>query len=298
MQLKRVVQSKTSRFQGELQRSKVPNTVISLKPPILLTNPLPFNINIRLVDTNVPVIEYFDMKPKVVQPTGNNLPRESVIYLLKSLEESERTKLWSDISFGFELHTDNLYINKILQMLREPCVVDLTMKLDNQFAPEITQVKLMNETMTGEKTNYAFSLKEGKYNNLEIGSIVALDKDEGERGRVEYFLIGSSQLSINKTTGVVSLNGAIDAENENVIVFYCYARDMAESSDYKQSETVRFTLEVIDENESTPMILSSMHFKTLRENDQSTQLPAILGHVSCSDNDISAHVTLLMEAIR
>ena len=55
----------------------------------------------------------------------------------------------------------------------------------------------MNKLMTiGD--NYSFSLKEGKYSDFEVGSIVALDKDEGDLGRVEYFLIGTSQQSLIK----------------------------------------------------------------------------------------------------
>lgn len=233
-----------------------------------------------------------------MEPSESGTITECVVYLAKSLETSNTTKLWSNIEFKLEFFTQNWYMNQVLNLLREePLTVDLTIKLDNQFAPEITQVKLMNELMAlGD--NYSFSLKEGKYSEIEVGSIVALDKDEGDLGRVEYSLIGTSQLKINKTTGVISIDGILDAENEKTIVFFCYARDMATSAVSKQSETVRFTLNVLDVNEFEPMIQTSMQFKALRENEEKTKLPVVLGSVSCFDSDVSADLKLTMESIR
>ena len=60
---------------------------------------------------------------------------------------------------------------------------------------------------------------------------------------------------------------------------------------------VEFTIEILDVNEFPPMLMTDMHFLTVRENDPNVTAPAVLGTITCYDHDISASLTLTMNSI-
>ena len=95
----------------------------------------------RLVDLQMPVTEFFDIKPESVEPSESGAITECVVYLAKSLEASNITKLWS--KFKLEFYTQNWYTNQVLNLLREePFVVDLTIKLIISFLPRSLKLNL------------------------------------------------------------------------------------------------------------------------------------------------------------
>ncbi len=114
---------------------------------------------------------------------------------------------------------------------------------------------------------------------------------------MEYFLIGSSLLNINQKTGIIEINGILDAENEQSLTFFCYAHDMADTSFRKQSPMVKFTINIVDVNEFEPILMTDMNFLTIHENDLSVTRPASLGTVTCYDHDITSSLTLTIDSI-
>ena len=256
-----------------------------------MTNPLPIDLNIHLTDKNLLAADFFNVQPNhilsnVVSKSVAAVPVECDLFLAKSLD-TELTKLWTKIEMNIELGTSNEYLNKLLAMLNQHGIV-LDITFENQNAPKIVQ--RIPETLN-------ITIDEGKYTKREIGSIKAEDLDVGEQGQLEYFLFGSGLLEIDKKTGVIYITGSLDAENEQQITFFCFARDMAESSISKQSEIVTFTLSVNDINEFHPIIQIDKQFLDMSENDETIVSPSSLANINCFDNDVDAELTLEMNAI-
>lgn len=278
------------------------NTAIKLNPIILVNNPLPVELNIELIDQDLPVTDFMAIKPNTVSPSPDQsrvlLPTECVLYLTKSLETSPTTKLWTNIQFSVQFRTNSFYLNTVFGLLK-PLEIQLTINFDNQFAPEVTEVQVLDKLLVNKDrpATYIARMNEGTFADFEFGSIKAVDNDVGDMGRVEYFLIGSSLLSIDKMTGRILINGTLDAENEHSLAFFCYARDMGDEATRKQSGMIEFIISISDVNEYAPMITSDMHFLTIYENDKSVVAPEILGSVSCYDHDVSAKLKLVINSI-
>ena len=91
----------------------------------------------------------------------------------------------------------------------------------------------------------------------------------------------------------------LDAENEQSLTFFCYARDMAEvESERKQSSMVEFTISILDVNEFEPVIMTDMHLFMIHENDKKIVAPAVLGSIACYDHDIGSELKLMLNSIR
>ena len=303
-QLKRIVQLSGSRLnaaslKGLLQRSKLVNTTISLSSLLLASNPLPVGVHLNLVSnlgTHVEAVEYVGLEPARLKPATHSvdgfshLPVEVVLYLAKSLQVNQ-TQGWTSLSFNLKATARSSdYLNTILSSL-EGVDINLEIEFENNHAPMIVDVSPLNGVI---------SLDEGVYVNKIIGSIKAVDLDKGEPGRLEYFLIGSTLLEINKTTGEIFISGSLNAENEQTVKFYCYARDMAPMALSKQSEMIEFNLNVNDLNEFTPSIQPTLVFLTLNENDQSLVFPNVIDNteITCFDRDQTADVKLNLVSVR
>lgn len=85
---------------------------------------------------------------------------------------------------------------------------------------------------------------------------------------VQYFMIGSSLLEMNKSTGDVYLNGELDAESEQEIKFYCYPKDLAQGPLSKQTEMVEFTILVKDVDEFRPILQPPSSFIVVKRMSQ------------------------------
>lgn len=205
------------RYRAAVYKSSVQSTKINLEPMIQIENQFPYDIHVGVEGKHS---KYFDVTPKVVKSTTHNFgPTEVVLSLKDSLEKYEDDLIGMvALDFSIALRTSNDYVNKLLKTIGT-LKVKIDLKNENKYEPKI-------ESIWPESG--IIYLDEGFYSNQEIAGIQAYDRDRGDPGRLEYFLIGNSNLlQINQTTGTVYLNGIMDAESEQSIVFFCYARDLA-----------------------------------------------------------------------
>ena len=56
----------------------------------------------------------------------------------------------------------------------------------------------MDKIVDAQPANFETVINEGKYSKKLIASLKAIDRDSGDSGRIEYFLIGSSLLEISR----------------------------------------------------------------------------------------------------
>jgi len=127
-----------------------------------------------------------------------------------------------------------------------------------------------------------------------------MDRDRGDPGRLEYFLLGSNLLTMNRTTGIVYLDGTLDAETEQKIKFYCFARDLAPKPFGMNSELVEFTIEVKDVDEFPPILQPSLMFIDMKENDVSSVYPDSIQNylLDCYDKDFNSSLEIDLQSIR
>ncbi len=129
-QIKRFVQVKQefSKFTGQIHRSKVIDTRVSVVPNILITNPLPLELKLKLIDTELNAqkdllqSKYLKISPTKLESWIDNSfftkPNEIQLVLSKSLEEENKTAEWTTFKFKLRLYTaDNQFINPLLETL-------------------------------------------------------------------------------------------------------------------------------------------------------------------------------------
>lgn len=205
------------RFKGQIYRSHVETQKINLEPIIQLENQFPYDIYLNLTGE---FSKYFKVSPRVVKSSPINIaPTEIEISLREPIEKLKDVFDYVTVAeLEVFMYTHNRYLNQLLNAIG-PIEIKLDIRNENKYQPKVDGYSPKDKTIR---------LDEGTYSNYEIASITAYDRDRFDPGRLEYFMIGNSNLlEINRTTGVVYLNGELDAEADQPIVFFCYARDLA-----------------------------------------------------------------------
>ena len=252
-----------SKFSGQIHRSKIVDTRVTVTPNMLVVNPLPYELKLKLDDTelnklkNLNQAKYFCIKPNVLDTLSDQQPTQLELSLQRSLEDDPITAEWTKLTFHLSFYTNNNYIDPLLELMSVP--FELTLGADNVYAPVIVQLFPQDLKIV---------INEGKYTRTRIASINAIDRDKNDAGLVQYFMIGSSLLEMNKSTGDVYLNGELDAESEQEIKFYCYPKDLAQGPLSKQTEMVEFTILVKDVDEFRPILQPPSSFIVVKRMSQ------------------------------
>lgn len=162
----------------------------------------------------------FKITPVLVRSSPINIsPTPIDLSLRTTLDKyEEEFQYITVIELDCEMSTQNEYVNKLLSALG-PIKIKIDIKNENKYEPEIVSYKPNDKKII---------LDEGTYTHREIAEIQGFDRDRFDPGRLEYYLIGNTDiLEINRTTGIVYLTGPLDAEVDQPTVFFCFARDMA-----------------------------------------------------------------------
>ena len=188
---------------------------VETRPPIQIENQFPYDISVELAG---PDSKHFRIEPSLI-PAGANLGLKQIrLYLRESLADLEaELEHRQALSIEIKMRTSNEYVNELLDI-----IADLKVKVNlmsrNDYEPKIQFV---------EPKSGIVQLKEGNYDNEKIGVVKGVDRDRGDPGRIEYHMIGNDKLfSVDLITGVVRLNGRLDAELERSITFYLFAKDL------------------------------------------------------------------------
>ena len=277
------------RFQATLQRSSPHNTQLELQPSIQIRNPFPYDLFFELIGSHA---KYFRVSPSYLKQMSsiNFVPNKLTINLISSIENEKETDFISRMKFDIKLRSNNSYLNELLDVIGT-LKINVDLLSENKYEPRIYAV---------EPDTKVIVLDEGTYYNKKIAKIKAMDRDRGDPGRLEYFLLGSNLLTMNRTTGIVYLDGTIDAETEQNIKFYCFARDLAPKPFGMNSELVEFTIVVKDVDEFPPILHPSLMFIDMKENDMSSVYPNSIQNylLDCFDKDFNSSLEIDLESIR
>ena len=278
------------RFRSSVFRNSGKNAKLAMRPSLQIRNPFPFDIYLELSGPNA---KLFKLNQKILKPAGliNFIPVEVGIYVPEPLSAHEETNFMTLIPLGLNIKSNNSYLNSLLDTIGN-LKIQVDILDENRYEPRVVSI---------EPSDKIIRLDEGVYVNKEIASIRAIDRDMGDPGRLEYFLLGSYILYINRASGKVYLNGSLDAESEQVIKFYCYSRDMAPKPFGMNSELIEFKIIINDVNEFKPVMQPSLNNLNVRENDESIVHPG--GYVNefrfdCYDKDANSNLEISLNSVR
>ncbi|ODM97824.1 Cadherin-related tumor suppressor [Orchesella cincta] len=105
---------------------------------------------------------------------------------------------------------------------------------------------------TFDQDRYEFSVFENSAQGTSVAKVAASDADEGLNAKLSYELLGDGTNSfvINKESGEIFTNGAIDREAKDVYTFKVIATDT--SPIFRRSSTATVTVNVNDQNDNPP----------------------------------------------
>lgn len=109
-----------------------------------------------------------------------------------------------------------------------------------------------------EYSAYSFDIEENSPLGTVVGTLSAVDLDEGVNGKVTYSILsgwGDDMFSLNPTSGVVTLTGKLDYENVQHYIFVVQAQDTGQfatglSSPASLSSTTTVYFNVLDLNDN------------------------------------------------
>ena len=126
--------------------------------------------------------------------------------------------------------------------------------------------------------NYTFSVPESLSLGLSIGSVMAVDADEGSNGSVLYHFT-STHFSVDADSGQVTLVAALDYELIPQFMLVVVASDQGSPA---LNSTATVTVLVENENDNVPVISSNLTTFTFTE----ASSPVTIGHsITISDPD-------------
>ena len=157
------------------------------------------------------------------------------------------------------------------QMSSYNCIVNVTDSGQPQkSAQKAVQVRVNDENdnvPVSNQTKYAFDITEEQSSSLQLGSIVAADKDDGDNGRLTYTIrAGSSILDkfkVNTSTGEVSAKTKLDREAQPSYSFDVRVSDKGQPVLYVD---VKIVVSVKDINDNNPIFDWNTYVGSIREN--------------------------------
>ncbi|KAJ8719256.1 hypothetical protein PYW07_016812 [Mythimna separata] len=104
-----------------------------------------------------------------------------------------------------------------------------------------------------KKSWYSFNVEEAQYSRKVLGKVDATDADFGQNANLTYSIQPKSKdlpFEISPLTGVFSVNGELDRENEDKYIITVVAQD--NGYDKKLSSSVSVEVQVLDVNDNAP----------------------------------------------
>ncbi|ROT61843.1 hypothetical protein C7M84_020350 [Penaeus vannamei] len=132
---------------------------------------------------------------------------------------------------------------------------------------QIEVLDLNDNRPTFPASSMTFRVKEGVEVGEEVGSVIAVDRDANENGRVTYTILSGNTFGtfdINKTTGQVFTAREVDFELTAEYMLQVKAVDA--SSTNPQSSIINVKIEVQDENDQSPVFKDDPIIFSISEN--------------------------------
>lgn len=133
---------------------------------------------------------------------------------------------------------------------------------------------------------YNVSLYENNAIGTPITIVTAVDKDQGENGRLTYSLHDDVDglFSINSNSGVISANVVFDRETRTQVQFRVVATD--NNAVTQLSSTATIVVMIIDKNDNKPSFSQQLYSFNIPENQVAG---TVIGRVYVYDKDIGAN---------
>ena len=138
---------------------------------------------------------------------------------------------------------------------------------------------------------YTLSIQENEIPGSVIGTVSAVDSDEGENGDVRYELETTSELfSLDPSTGVLTTLVELDRESQDTYNIAVIARDRGSANTQTASTTV--VVRVLDENDNLPTFQPSQSYLAEIREDASPGTLIVPVYTSDRDFGTNAQITL------
>ncbi|XP_076056754.1 dachsous cadherin-related 1 [Oratosquilla oratoria] len=197
---------------------------------------------------------------------GNNA---SITYSFISNEDSD-----DDGAFTINPTTGVITTTKVLDHEAKQLYSVVVLASDQGNPPrtvtKVIQIEVLDLNDNRPKfssSSLAFKVKEGIPVGEEVGSVIAIDSDGGENGRVTYTILSGNTygtFDINKTTGHVFTAKEVDYELASEYMLQVKAVDSSATN--PQSSIINVKIEVQDENDQAPVFKEDPIIFSISEN--------------------------------
>ncbi|XP_051539151.1 protocadherin alpha-2-like [Myxocyprinus asiaticus] len=277
------------------------NQKCSLNIEVLAKNPHNlYRVEIKILDVNDNV-PHFPVKVFTVNITENASPGER--FPLPVAEDSDvgsnslkEYKLSPNEHFSIDMQTEEqsvfaeLVLNKALDREKQTTIKLALTGVDGGKPPKSGTLNIIINVMDINDNNPVFSqplykvkLKENVAAGIKVISVFASDLDEGINSEIVYSFVGHGKkqdlFSIIPNTGDIVVKGQIDYEENPAIELRVQASDKGSPP---KSTHCKVLVDVLDENDNAPEIITTPLFESLREDTKSGTAVTL---VTVSDKD-------------
>ncbi|TRY71396.1 hypothetical protein DNTS_003447 [Danionella cerebrum] len=288
-------------------------TPCSFSFDLIIENPIELHrvtVEVQDINDNAPTFPKDDVPLKIAENAvvGARFPLDSAID--KDVEQNgiQNYKLHPSDHFKLEMHSrsgGNKYVEMVLQKeldREERDEINLILVATDGGSPQksgtvkihITVLDNNDNAPVCKQSEFKAEVTENTAAGTVIGTVSAVDADEGVNGDISYgFSFTNKEANdlfiINSETGEISLLANLDFETQNNYLLNIDARDKGGLSD-----TCKFVIDVIDENDNSPSIQLMSFSNTIPENSPVGTTVAVInvedadsgnnGLVQCSIN--------------
>ena len=137
--------------------------------------------------------------------------------------------------------------------------VTITLTDTNDNVPEFAQQQFFG--MVEENAATGDPVMDSANQQLQL---LATDADTGANAEFIYQVVGTSVFAVNSTSGLVSVNGAIDFDQTNQISFHVIAESTNDQTSHSRIVTV--TVNITDVDDNTPVFTMGTYMFEANEN--------------------------------
>lgn len=159
---------------------------------------------------------------------------------------------------------------------------------------ETFKVKVLDENdhvPKFSKWHYRTTMEENNPLGKSLITVTATDLDIGINAEVEYSINNSEpyNFSIDKKTGVISVDSYLDRETVTMLVFQVQAKDKGTPS---QTGTASVIVNISDANDNKPKFDKSVYMFNVTENVEGELM---IGRVHANDSDVGENGTVVFQ---
>ncbi|WAR26922.1 FAT4-like protein, partial [Mya arenaria] len=156
------------------------------------------------------------------------------------------------------------------------CTVEVTITPYNEDTP----------VFTGGLSTGTASVAENSITGTQVYDIDATDGDDGEDGEITYSIVSGAagKFSIDPTTGIITVAGALDTETTPTYTLVIEAKDKGITPSALSAQFT-LTITVTDVNDNTPYCSSTLYSASIAE---SVAVNSFVAQLTCLDADTDA----------